>query len=187
MLKIKTWSNTDLTHWPVTRLDPVKIADPVTRDPVPSLAEGFLKWDGKNGFWGLCPQWGPGQNPRWRVWRRSPHKMTTLMKNKQFCHRFENSDIFTIYCLQMFHMKWTRNKFGGGRKVCPLPMFAHWAQKVDGRLLALPIGSASSGIYWFDCVLTGRLLFVSHQSNWRNENKTIPFNAGNTNTEPYLK
>ena len=44
MLKRKTWSNTDLTHWPVTRPDLVKIADPrwpcsnpVTRDPVPSL------------------------------------------------------------------------------------------------------------------------------------------------------
>jgi len=24
VLKHKTWSNTDLTHWPVTRPDPVK-------------------------------------------------------------------------------------------------------------------------------------------------------------------
>ena len=33
MLKHKTWSNTDLTHWPMTRPDPVKIADPVTQWP----------------------------------------------------------------------------------------------------------------------------------------------------------
>ena len=33
MLKLKTRSNTDLTHWPVTRPDPVKIVDPVTLWP----------------------------------------------------------------------------------------------------------------------------------------------------------
>ena len=47
MLKLKSGSNTDLTHWPVTPPDPVIIAYPVTQwpgDPWPGSISGAWPW-----------------------------------------------------------------------------------------------------------------------------------------------
>jgi len=40
MLKLKTGQTPGLTHWPVTRPDPVKIAYPMTRERRPGSVSG---------------------------------------------------------------------------------------------------------------------------------------------------
>jgi len=37
-----------------------------------------------------------------------------------------------------FNAKWKKNQFGGRKVVEQATMFAHWAEKVGGRLSALP-------------------------------------------------
>ena len=88
-------------HWPGTRPDPVKVADPVTHDPVPSLMIYFLSFLVTNYFQldhFLCPS-------RHTIsWRRHCLKLHSVAYiNLKISHTCRPSHVLYIYiCICLF-------------------------------------------------------------------------------------
>jgi len=82
-------------------------------------------------LWGPCraPSGSRGKAPGGKS---EYQKLTTLSENILFwtVHGYTNQ----------FNTKWKKNQFGGGKIGRQATVLAHWAQRVGGRLHALPSG-----------------------------------------------